>query len=176
MKFILWGLVVVGVVVGAVYVGSRLGDQSLYEGGVGISVGDSVPAFSVTTTDGVVLTASELRGKVVVITSAAMWCSTCVMEAQQFAGVYHSLRNSDVVFLTIDIDPRESREDIERFKKNYVTPWHYATAGNSVEIMDVLQLNRFEITYVIDREGVIQFKDQVITSFDELDNAILPLL
>lgn len=139
---------------------------------VGTKVGDFVPAFEATTLEGEFISANKLEGSVIVITSSAFWCATCIAEAQEFAQVFPNFFDKDVVFLTVDIDPRGTKELIDQFKKDTNTPWDYINTTGGADMIDKLKLSRFEITYVIDRKGVITYKDGKITSAAELTDAI----
>ncbi|MBI4130289.1 hypothetical protein HY468_03170 [Candidatus Roizmanbacteria bacterium] len=68
------------------------------------------------------------------------------------------------------------KEAIDQFKKDTDTPWDYADAQGGTEIMQKYQLDRFEITYILDKEGVIRFKDSVITSSEKLEQELQNLL
>lgn len=143
---------------------------------VGTSVGDIAPTFSYTTLDGTKVDSASLRGKVIVITSSAAWCPTCIMEAQQFSPVYQKYKDEAVAFITVDIDPRDDKDFIEQFKQDNNTPWDYADAQGGADISQKFGFDRFEITYIIDKNGVVQFRDSVITSSDKLDAEIQKLL
>ncbi len=142
----------------------------------GTREGNSAPTFSVTTIDNGTLSSQDTKGKVLVFTSSAAWCQTCVMEAQQFAPVYEKYKNDDVVFLTIDIDPRDTTETIQAFRTHTNTPWAYADANGAEQLIKDFGLNRFEITYVIDTDGVIRYKDGGITDSGTLDEVLGSIL
>ncbi len=139
---------------------------------VGTNIGDVAPEFSFTTIDGETISSEDLKGRAVVITSSASWCSTCVAEALQFAAVYPQVNTDQVYFLTIDIDPNVTDEVIQQFRTKTSTPWDYASARGGSEAIRQLKLNRFEITYVINADGIITYKDQRITDSEELNAAI----
>lgn len=143
---------------------------------VGLSVGQQAPAFAMTTIESTQLTSEMLRGQIVVLTTSAAWCPTCVIEAQQFAPVYEKYKNEPVTFLTIDIDPNVTVEQIEQFRQDNNTPWAYAQSAGARQWIQDYGINRFEITYVIDPEGIIRFKDGEITPSATLDQAIKQLL
>lgn len=143
---------------------------------VGTDVGDRAPEFAFVSTGGETIHSDNLRGKVVVMTSAAVWCPSCEAEAFQLAAVYAKHRDSPVTFLTIDIDPRNSVEFIDQFRKDNVTPWFYSQALEAEQLIDNYKLNRFEITYVIDQDGIIRYKDAWTTSVDELEQVLSLLL
>lgn len=147
-------------------------DQNAGGQSIGTSVGDLAPNYAFTTISGESISSTDLSGKTVVITSSAAWCNTCVTEAKEFAKVYPNFSRDDVVFITADIDSRNSIDAIEEFKITTSSPWHYTNATGGADLVDKLKLSRFEITYVIDGDGVIQYKDSKITSSEELTEAI----
>lgn len=151
-------------------------NQSLQTANVGTRVGDSAPNFSYTTIDGKKVESSFFDQRVVVITSSAAWCPTCILEARQFSPVYEKYKGKQIVFITVDIDPRNTSEAIAKLKEDTSTPWDYANAQGGIDIIQKLGFDRFEITYVIDKTGVIRFKDIVITSTETLDQEIKKLL
>lgn len=152
---------------------TQTGSSELSEtGDIGTDVGDSLPSFEYTTIDGDRIDSESLKGKVVLITSSAYWCSTCVVEAQNLAEAYKSFDPDDVYFLTIDIDPRSSASNISQFQLENNTPWDYTTAAGGSDVINALNLSRFEITYVVNADGVITYKDSHITSSQEAEDAI----
>lgn len=155
-------------------VGNKSASQT--QASIGTSVGNQAPDFSYTTLDGTKVDSAALRGKVVVITSSAAWCPTCIMEAQQFAPVYQKYKGDSVKFITVDIDPRDGKDFIKQFKQDNNTPWDYADAQGGADISQKFGFDRFEITYIISKDGIIQFRDGVITSTDKLGAEIQKLL
>lgn len=150
--------------------------QSTASSQVGLDIGDSAPAFDFVSTEEETIRSAGLKGQVVVMTSAAVWCPSCEAEAFQLAAVYAKHRNDPVTFITIDIDPRNSTEFIDQFRKDNVTPWSYGQALETQPLINDYQLNRFEITYVIDQDGIIRYKDTWTTNVDELEQVLSLLL
>lgn len=138
----------------------------------GTQAGDIAPSFAITTIDGKAITSADLRGKVVVISSAAQWCATCQEEAREFAPVYQKYKDKPVVFITVDIDPRDTDASIEQFRKTYATPWAYADAEGGAEVIQKYGMNRFEMTFVIGKSGHIAFNGDVLTRPDILDSEV----
>lgn len=146
------------------------------EPAVGNSTNQRAPAFSLTTIDGQLINDQQLEKQIVVITSSAAWCPTCKAEAEQFSPIYQKYKDRGVIFLTIDIDPRDSKEFISRFRTNTNTPWDYADANDAKQMIRDYKLNRFEITYIIDQRGIIRFKDNIITTSEKLDLELAKIL
>lgn len=131
----------------------------------GTRVGDRAPDFIIRVVGGPTIQLADFVGKkALVITSTATWCTTCIYEAEQFAAVYPEVRDR-VEFLTVSIDPNEDALAIESFRTNLNTPWFYAipTAIGVSDLLRAYRLDRFEVTYVIDRDGIIRFTDRTIT-------------
>ncbi len=145
---------------------------------VGTRVGNRAPDFTIRAVGGQTIRLSDFIGrKPLVITSIATWCSTCIYEAEQFAPVYREVRDR-AEFLTVSIDPSDDILAIEAFRVNLDTPWFYAQAQapGVPELLRAYELNRFEITYVIDRNGIIRFADRTITSSATLRAALRAVL
>ena len=155
---------------------SRSGVTSAADSSIGTNVGQKAPAFTVTTTDGTTLRSEDLRGQVLVLTSSAAWCQTCAIEAQQLSAVYELEKERPVTFLTVDIDPRDTPEVINAFRTRMQTPWVYAPANGAEQLIRDFGLTRFEITYVIDAQGIVRYRDASITNAADLENTLWPLL
>jgi len=156
------------------------GDGNFEEtGNVGTNIGDQAPSFSITDSVGKKIELSDYRGKkVIVITSTATWCPTCIVEAKQFSPVWQEFKNKAVQFLSVSIDPTDNDAKMEQFKQNYGAPWphtHPGRPGVKDMILDY-KITRFEITYIIDTEGVIRFKDTGITSTEVLQDELEKVL
>lgn len=141
-------------------------------GNIGINEGDTAPEYTIRTIDDEELSSEELKGKVTVITSSAAWCATCELEAKEFAPVYDEFNDKEVKFITVDIDERDTAAAISDFRKKNNTPWSYADFLGAQDVIRIYRLDRFEITFVINKQGVIVFKDQTITPSDTLRQAV----
>lgn len=139
-------------------------------GQIGLNVGDLAPDFTIQTIDEQTVSLASFKDKkALVITTTASWCPTCIIEAEQFAPVYPQFKDS-TEFLSVSIDPTDDRLKLEAFKTNNNTPWLY-TEPKLAGVRDMIltyQFDRFEITYVLDKDGVIRFKDRGITSTEVL--------
>ncbi len=165
------------------YIGFQIGGSSeenlsieKNSGNIGLNVGDFAPDFTTRTSTGETLQLSDFEGRVLVMTSTATWCSTCIIEAKNFAPVYKIFEGENVDFLSISIDPSEGDPELEAFKKTYGTPWYYASAITSKQLIIDYKLTRFEITYIIDQDGIIRFRDTGITQSNTLEEELNNLL
>lgn len=150
--------------------------QAVISPQVGLDVGEIAPEFEFVSTEVATIRSADLKGKVVVMTSAAVWCPSCAAEAFQLAAVYAKHRNDSVIFITVDIDPRNSVEFIDQFREDHVTPWSYGQALEAERLIDDYRLNRFEITYVINQDGIIRYKDTWTTTVEDLERVLNQIL
>jgi thiol-disulfide isomerase/thioredoxin len=66
------------------------------------------PDFTLPSTDGSNVTLNALRGKVVFLDFMATWCPPCKRAFPQLVAVHAKYAGSDVVFLSVDIDPTDA--------------------------------------------------------------------
>jgi hypothetical protein len=84
------------------------------------------------------------------------------MEAKEFHPIYEAWNERQGLRL---ISIREiSLTFIRQFASTLKTPWSYADARGGREPINRLGLQRFEITYMLDCEGVVRYRDNGITS------------
>lgn len=186
-KVIILSIILAAVIVAVViFSGSGSNSNSTSEsngdnpsGKIGTSIGEEAPNFAIETSEGNTLKLKDFTGKkVLVITSTATWCPTCIIEAKQFAPVYSEFQDRGVEFLSVSIDPTDNDAKIDQFKADYNTPWLY-THPNEKGVQQMIRdyrLTRFEITYVIDQNGTITFKDSGITSYEKIKEEIAKAL
>lgn len=122
----------------------------------GERISKPAPIFSVETLDGEILRLADLKGKPVVVTFWAGWCSPCIEELPHLSRLQARFR--DVEFLAINIDePSNSRRDmvlVNRFQRG---------RGLTFVLGDMETRKKFgskEIPYtcVIDGEGNIRYE------------------
>lgn len=74
-----------------------------------IEVGDSAPAFAVTTDSGKRVTKSNFGGKVLVLNFWATWCPPCIEELPSLNDFAQQLSKDGVVVLGVSIDKNEQK-------------------------------------------------------------------
>lgn len=79
-----------------------------------VQVGDPMPPFELTATDGTVYTNASVEGQVVVLQFTASWCSVCRQEMPELeAQVHQAFQGQDFLLLGVDLD--EPQEKVEAF-------------------------------------------------------------
>lgn len=125
----------------------------------------------------------DFKGKVILVETLAMWCSTCRSQQQQVVVLHEQLGDrDDFVSLGLDIDPNEIAEDLVTYTQNNGFDWTYAVSPPKVsnEIAE-LYGNQFlnppsAPMFIIDRHGNVHLLRFGVKSAEELHEALQPFL
>ena len=101
---------------------------------------------------------ASLKGKVLIIDFWATWCVPCMEEMPYLQKVYDVYKNDPrVAFMVINSEARNTLKDAQGWfgNKKYSFPVYFHTNPN---VGDIFGFNVIPATYVIDREGMLQFK------------------
>lgn len=118
-------------------------------------IGQPAPEFKALGLDKKAMQLSDFKGKVVVLNFWATWCGPCVREMPHLQKAAEKYKNrADVVFLAVSID--DNRPAVRPFleKNGYTIRAAYDQDG-----AQNYQIPGVPSTFIIDRKGVIQFRD-----------------
>lgn len=142
--------------------------------------------YSVSLTDvntGDAFTINDLKGKVVLVETMAVWCSNCLKQQTQVKALHESLgMRDDFVSLGIDIDPNEDADKLASFTSSNGFDWKYVIAPAEVarEISSLYGAQFLSPPstpmLIIDRKGVAHPLPFGIKSAEELLQALQPFL
>lgn len=129
------------------------------------SEGASAPVFSLHSMDGKPWSLRQTRGHIVVINFFATWCPPCRAETPSLNAAAKRYAGKDVVF--IGVDDAETAPLVAQFVHSKNVPYQVVmdTSGAAEKMYDVRAI---PTTYVIDRNGVIRYRQ-----VDELNAAVL---
>jgi hypothetical protein len=142
--------------------------------------------FSVKLTDvntGTVFTLNDFKGKVVLLETIAVGCSTCLQQQQQIEALHAKLGpNTDLVGITLDIAPNEDAATLKTFANEHGFDGKYAIAPAAVA-REIGQLYGAQFldpasapVLLVDRAGSVHPLAFGLKSADELMKAIEPFL
>jgi hypothetical protein len=78
-------------------------------------------------------TIQDLKGKVVLVETMAIWCSNCLQQQRQVKALHELIgERDDFVSLGLDIDPNENADDLKGFVDRNGFDWVYAVAPAEV--------------------------------------------
>ncbi|WPV00144.1 TlpA disulfide reductase family protein [Mucilaginibacter sp. cycad4] len=118
--------------------------------------GNAFSFFNMRDVNGNVITAADLKGKIVVLNFWFIACPPCRYEMPELNRLVDAYQNSkDVVFIAISLD---KAEQVEQFLK--VSPFKYHVISDSMPLFSYYGVDECPVSLVVDREGVIQFNSQ----------------
>jgi thiol-disulfide isomerase/thioredoxin len=82
---------------------------------------------------GETLTVSDLKGKVVLVETMAIWCPNCLRQQQEVKALHEALgERDDLVTLVLDVDPNEDAGDLKAYATRNGFKWTYSVAPPEV--------------------------------------------
>ena len=126
----------------------------------------SAPPFNLTSIDGTKFNLSDYRGTVVVLDLMATWCPVCPHEMPELSKLREE--RSDVVIMTISVDPLEQDEDLRSFRETYASNADWLFARDTDKVWDKYRALTLPMIVVIDPEGYISFQKAGLVPAPEL--------
>jgi cytochrome c biogenesis protein CcmG/thiol:disulfide interchange protein DsbE len=140
-----------------------------------VTVGETVPNFTLTTFEGEQISLEELDNKVVVLNFWASWCKPCEEEAADLEAAWRIYApRGDVVFLGVDYVDTETEAAVylEKFDITYPNGPDLRT-----KISQAFRIRGVPETYIIGKDGKLAaFKISPFISLAEIKGMIDPLL
>jgi hypothetical protein len=130
-------------------------------------------------------TINDLKGKVVLVETLAMWCPSCKKQQMEVKALHEALMGDmgkDLVLIGLDVDPNENAADLKAYTDNNGFDWVYAIAPAEVSReIGSLYGDQFlnppsTPILVIDRKGQAHPLPFGIKSADDLKKFIEPYL
>lgn len=115
-----------------------------------IATGKPAPAFTLKNLEGVDVSLSDYKGKIVLLNFWATWCGYCDMEMPDLQKF--DLENEDLVVLAIDV--QEDRDTVEE----YITKGGYTfevVLDQDGSLAQTYLVSGYPTSYFIDEEGLL---------------------
>jgi thiol-disulfide isomerase/thioredoxin len=117
---------------------------------------DIVPEYAITTLDGTVVTAAELRGKVVLVNFWATWCFPCRAEMPMLERMWRRHGPKGFVLLGLSVD-RSGVDGVRKFLAERGVSYPVALVGGDVEAA-FGGVRGIPTSFLLDRAGRIQHR------------------
>ena len=132
------------------------------------------PSFTLTDDKGKTFTSNDLKGKIYILQGFAPGCSSCAREIATLNKVYDKFKNSSVEIISLDIVSSDISSAVETKQRFNGGDWHWALDSDNVAVK--FGIASLESTYIVDREGIIRYKDESISDSDILSKEIEKLI
>lgn len=130
-----------------------------------IKVGDIAPDFRLTTMDKETFKLSDKKGKAVILFGMAGWCSTCIPEGRNLTKIKQEYSDKGVGIIGVAFTKGDNDDFLKEYKK--VGGIDIPIALDTDNVAQKYNLTRLETTYIINKAGIVVYKDERITSYEE---------
>ncbi len=91
----------------------------------------------------------------------ATWCTTCIDPTKQLGELANIYRERGLDVLVLDVDPKETPEDLARFRNRFKGGDHLWAVDQGSTITLQYQILALETLILIDKTGQIVYRDTV---------------
>lgn len=140
-----------------------------------VVVGSVAPDFTLKSLSGENIRLAEQRGKTVVLTFWATWCSPCRIELPHFQKLQQDFGEGNVSVLAVSADSR--LEDVSKFSKelSLTVPMLF---DPGLDVNQLYRVRAMPTTFIIDSSGIIRnihmgFKESVLPLYEKELRALI---
>uniref|UniRef100_UPI004048B90D DUF3105 domain-containing protein n=1 Tax=Yoonia sp. TaxID=2212373 RepID=UPI004048B90D len=134
--------------------------------------GQPFPQFSLSDVDGIEATLATLSGRPSIVWFTTSWCVPCQIGAEVVAELDAELGGGAFNVLVIFVDPRESEDDLRRWRANFAAAdWQVAFDNQSDPLATKIGLQYLDSKYLLDANGLLLNQD-----FRIADDAYLEII
>lgn len=159
---------------GYISFGNQDAPQALSSTATPSLVGKQAPDFNLTTLDGNKFKLADMKRKTIILFGMAGWCATCIPEGRILTKIRQEYSDKGVEIIGVAFTKGDNEEFLKEFTQ--LGTINIPLALDTDNVASKYQLVRLETTYIIDKDGIIIFKDEKFTSYEdykrELDKII----
>lgn len=135
---------------------------------------EPVPSFKLTDDKGSIFTSNELKGRVYIVQGFAPGCSSCAREIAILNRAYSKFHDKGLEIISLDIASDDIKGAIDTKKQFQGGDWRWTIDTDNLAVK--LGMKTLESTYIVDKEGIIRYKDETISDVDVLSKEIEKLI
>lgn len=139
-----------------------------------LGIGQQATDFKLTTLDNQEFKLTDKKDKTVIVFGVAGWCGECIPEGKALTQVKKDYAGKGVEIIGVAFTKGDNDEFLKQYKQ--VGGIDIPLALDTDNVAGKYQIKQLETTYIINKEGVIVYKDEGFTSYDdykkELDKII----
>lgn len=150
--------------------------NSTNSGMTGLDAGSPAPNFNLVGTDGSAVNRTSFTGKPVVIWFTATWCVPCQIGAKELLRYDQETGGTAFNVLVVFVDPStDTNAQIAQWKANFGGS-HWFTALDTTGVANNYQVKYLDTKYVLDRNGIITWKDIYQLQYETAKSVLQPLI
>lgn len=139
-----------------------------------ITIGSLASDFTLTTLDKEPFRLSEKKGKIVILFGMAGWCGTCVPEGRALTAIKKAYADKGVEIIGVAFTKGDNDDFLNEYKK--IGGVDIPLALDTDNVAQKYNLTQLETTYIINKDGVVVYKDEQFTSFEDYKKELDQLL
>ena len=132
------------------------------------------PSFELMDDKGSKLDNEGLKGKIYVIQGFAPGCSSCAREIATLNKVYEKYKDKGLEIISLDIASNDINGALDTKEQFNGGDWRWTVDTDNLAIK--LGMRTLESTYIVDKGGIIRYKDESISDADILSREIEKLI
>ena len=130
----------------------------------------TAPSFALTDDKNNKISNEVLKGKMYIVQGFAPGCSSCAQEITILNKIYSKYHSKGLEIISLDVASSDISGALETKEKFSGGDWHWAVDTDNVAIK--FKIATLESTYLIDRQGIIRYKDESLSNFEIISNEI----
>lgn len=136
----------------------------------GVALGESAPAFSLTTLDGEAVSIEDLRGKGVLLNFWGWWCEPCELEMPYLNEAYQQMKDDGIVIVGVHIGgtPFEIKQFLTQVPVQFPILHDEHRA-----VTQLYEIGPIPTSFLIDSNGIVI--DKLVTVYTSIDDVIRDL-
>lgn len=137
-------------------------------------IGKQAPDFNLTTLEGQKVRLADYKGNAVILFGMAGWCGTCVPEGRALTQIRKEYTDKGLEVIGVAFTKGDNEDFLKEFRE--LGTIDIPLALDTDNVAQKYNLIRLETTYIINKEGVVVYKDEQFTDYEdykrELDKII----
>jgi len=135
--------------------------------------GQTAPDFTLQALNGTPISLSDYSGQVILVNLWATWCPPCKAEMPAINAFYEEHKGNG--FVVLAVNSQEDTATVQRFitEQGFSFPVVLDSRG---EVANQYQVRGLPTTFIIGRDGQIQYTHSGAITYEQLEKIIIPLL
>lgn len=132
------------------------------------------PSFTLTDNNGRTFTNDDFKGKVYMLQGFSPGCSSCAREIGTLSKLYEKYSDDGLEIISLDILSDDINGALDTKEQFNGGDWRWTVDLDNVAVK--FGMRTLESTYIIDKDGIIRYKDEIISNPDALSQEIEKLI